>query len=119
MVHGHVFLLQVDQQPGRQTVTHDLPVVPHPVGVVPQLYLGPEGAEHDGLHVGDGEPVTSQVTEILGRQLVSVVGQIGRAYLVVQELLLHRIREVDVVVHKQVFLEEEHVMSGLPRMCEL
>ena len=65
-MHGHVFLLKIDEQPRRQTVAHDLPVVAHPVGVVAQLYLGPERAEHDGLHVGDGEPVAPQVAEILG-----------------------------------------------------
>ena len=67
-MHGHVLLLEVDQEPRRQTVTHDLPVVAHPVGVVAQLYLSSERAEHDGLHVSDGEPVTPQVTQILGRE---------------------------------------------------
>ena len=65
MMHGHVFLLKVDEQSGRKTVAHHLPVVAHPVGVVAQLYLGPQRAEHDGLHVGDGEPVAPQVTQIL------------------------------------------------------
>ena len=57
MMHGHVLLLEVDEKPGRQTVGHDLPVVSHPVGVVAQLYLGPQGAEHHGLHVCHWEPV--------------------------------------------------------------
>ena len=64
-MHCHVLLLKVDKQPGGEAVTHDLPVVAHTVGVVPQLYLGPQRAEHDGLHVSDGEPVAPQVTEIL------------------------------------------------------
>ena len=98
-------------------MTHDLPVVSHPVGVVAQLYLGPERAEHDGLHVSDGKPVAPQVTEILGRrESISGSGETFRLYLVVEELFLHRVRQVDVVVHKQMFLEEEHVMSGLPGM---
>ena len=57
MMHGHVFLLKIDEQPRRQTVAHNLPVVSDPVGVVAQLYLGPQGAEHHGLHVSDWEPV--------------------------------------------------------------
>ena len=57
MVHGDMLLLQVDQQPGGEAVTHDLPVVPHPAGVVPQLYLGPQGTQHHSLHVGHREPV--------------------------------------------------------------
>ena len=65
MVHGHVLLLKVDQEPRRQTVTHDLPVVSNPVGVVAQLDLSSERTEHHGLHVSHGEPVTSQVTQIL------------------------------------------------------
>ena len=69
MMHGHVLLLKVDEQSGRKTVAHDLPVVAHPAGVVAQLYLGPQGAEHDGLHVGHGEPVAPQVTQIL-RELI-------------------------------------------------
>ena len=56
-MHGHVFLLKIDEQPRRQTVAHDLPVVPDPVGVVAQLYLGPEGAEHHSLHVSHRELV--------------------------------------------------------------
>ena len=75
MVHGHVLLLEVDEEPGRETVAHDLPVVPHPVGVVAQLYLGSERAEHHGLHVSHGEPVTSQVTQILGERGGSVLSQ--------------------------------------------
>ena len=56
-MHGHVFLLKIDEQPRRQTVAHDLPVVSDPVGVVAQLYLGPEGAEHHSLHVSHRELV--------------------------------------------------------------
>ena len=56
-MHRDVLLLEVDEKPGRQTVGHDLPVVSHPVGVVAQLYLGPQGAEHHGLHVCHWEPV--------------------------------------------------------------
>ena len=100
-------------------MTHDLPVVSHPVGVVAQLYLGSERAEHHGLHVSHGEPVTSQVTQILGERGGSVLSQeLGNIelYLVVKQLLLYRIRQVDVVIQKQMLLEEEHVMSGLPGM---
>ena len=41
---------------------------------------------------------------------------IAMLYLVVEELLLYWVREIDVVVHKQVLLEQEHVVPGLPVM---
>ena len=69
-MHGHMFLLEVDQKSGRQTVTHDLPVVTDTVGVVAQLYLGAEGAQHDGLHVRHRELVRPQVTQILKHKKV-------------------------------------------------
>ena len=119
MVHGHVLLLEVDEEPRRQTVAHDLPVVAHPVGVVAQLYLSSERTEHHGLHVSHGEAVTSQVAQILGGeggQFSVKSWETFSFYLVVKQLFLHRVSQVDVVIHKQMFLEEEHVMSGLPKM---
>ena len=75
MVHGHVLLLQVDEESGREAVAHDLAVVPHPAGVVAQLDLGAEGAQHHGLHVRHREPVRPQVAQILntGRRQVSLL----------------------------------------------
>jgi hypothetical protein len=35
-------------------------------------------------------------------------------YLVVEQLLLHRIPEVNVLVQEEMLLEEEHMMAGLP-----
>ena len=61
-MHRDVLLLEVDEQPGREAVTHDLSVVPDTRGVVTELNLGAEGAQHHGLHVRHREPVRSQVT---------------------------------------------------------
>ena len=61
-MHRDVLLLEVDEQPRREAVAHDLPVVPDTRGVVTELNLGAEGAEHHGLHVRHREPVRSQVT---------------------------------------------------------
>ena len=61
-MHRDVLLLEVDEQPGREAVAHDLSVVPDTRGVVPELNLGAEGTEHHGLHVGHREPVRPQVT---------------------------------------------------------
>ena len=64
-MHCDVLLLEVDEQPGREAVAHDLPVVPDTLRVVAELDLGAEGAQHHGLHVGHREPVRSQVAQIL------------------------------------------------------
>ena len=43
-MHCDVLLLEVDEQPGREAVAHDLPVVPDTLRVVAELDLGAEGA---------------------------------------------------------------------------
>ena len=79
---------------------HHLPVVANTLNVVAQLDLGSQRTKHHCLHVSHWEPIRTEVTE----------------HLVIEKLLLHRIRQVDVVIQKQMLLEEEHVMSGLPGM---
>ena len=67
-MHRDVLLLEVDEEPGRETVAHDLPVVPDTLRVVPEFDLGAQGAQHHGLHVSHREPVRSQVTQILSKK---------------------------------------------------
>ena len=49
------------------------------------------------FHVGDGESVGPEVTQDL----------------VVEELLLHRVSQIYVVVQEKVFLEQEHMVARL------
>ena len=90
VVHGHGLVGHHGQEPRGEGVADHLPVVGAHARVVAELDLGPQSAEHDGLHLSDGE----------------LVGPKGVEHLEINELFLDWLVQLKPWLEQQVFLQK-------------